>query len=282
MVDRDEHGRLFYTYTRNTDENPNFSEYGRVRLRPEDVLHIPGLGFDGLVGYSPIAMAKNAVGMTLACEEYGASFFENGATPGGVLEHPGVLKDPAKVRESWHSVYGGSKNAGKVAVLEEGMKYQQIGIPPEEAQFLETRKFQIDEIARLYRIPPHMVGDLDKSSFSNIEQQSLEFVKYTLDPWVIRWEQSIQKALFLPQEKKEYFVKMNVDGLLRGDYESRMKGYSIGIQNGFMCPNDIRRLESMDLIPVEEGGEYFLTNGNLCRLKDAGLFGRIPGESQKE
>ena len=281
-VDRDEHGQLFYTYTRNTDENPNFNEYGRVRLKPEDVLHIPGLGFDGLVGYSPIAMAKNAVGMTLACEEYGASFFENGATPGGVLEHPGVLKDPAKVRESWHSVYGGSKNAGKVAVLEEGMKYQQIGIPPEEAQFLETRKFQIDEIARLYRIPPHMVGDLDKSSFSNIEQQSLEFVKYTLDPWVIRWEQSIQKALFLPQEKKEYFVKMNVDGLLRGDYESRMKGYSIGIQNGFMCPNDIRRLESMDLIPVEEGGEYFLTNGNLCRLKDAGLFGRIPGESQKE
>ena len=281
-VDRDEHGRLFYTYTRNTDENPNFSEYGRVRLKPEDVLHIPGLGFDGLVGYSPIAMAKNAVGMTLACEEYGASFFENGATPGGVLEHPGVLKDPAKVRESWHSVYGGSKNAGKVAVLEEGMKYQQIGIPPEEAQFLETRKFQIDEIARLYRIPPHMVGDLDKSSFSNIEQQSLEFVKYTLDPWVIRWEQSIQRALLLPQEKREYFVKMNVDGLLRGDYESRMKGYSIGIQNGFMCPNDVRRLESMDLIPVEEGGEYFLTNGNMCRLKDAGLFGKVPGEQVQE
>ena len=281
-VDRDDKGEIFYVYDRYSDENPNFGEYGRVCLRQEDVLHIPGLGFDGLVGYSPIAMAKNAVGMTLACEEYGASFFENGATPGGVLEHPGVLKDPAKVRESWHSVYGGSKNAGKVAVLEEGMKYQQIGIPPEEAQFLETRKFQIDEIARLYRIPPHMVGDLDKSSFSNIEQQSLEFVKYTLDPWVIRWEQSIQKALFLPQEKKEYFVKMNVDGLLRGDYESRMKGYSIGIQNGFMCPNDIRRLESMDLIPVEEGGEYFLTNGNLCRLKDAGLFGRIPGESQKE
>ena len=281
-VERDGHGRLFYTYTRNTDENPNFSEYGRVRLKPEDVLHIPGLGFDGLVGYSPIAMAKNAVGMTLACEEYGASFFENGATPGGVLEHPGVLKDPAKVRESWHSVYGGSKNAGKVAVLEEGMKYQQIGIPPEEAQFLETRKFQIDEIARLYRIPPHMVGDLDKSSFSNIEQQSLEFVKYTLDPWVIRWEQSIQRALLLPQEKREYFVKMNVDGLLRGDYESRMKGYSIGIQNGFMCPNDVRRLESMDLIPVEEGGEYFLTNGNMCRLKDAGLFGKVPGEQVQE
>ena len=281
-VDRDEHGQLFYTYTRNTDENPNFSEYGRVRLRPEDVLHIPGLGFDGLVGYSPIAMAKNAVGMTLACEEYGASFFENGATPGGVLEHPGVLKDPAKVRESWHSVYGGSKNAGKVAVLEEGMKYQQIGIPPEEAQFLETRKFQIDEIARLYRIPPHMVGDLDKSSFSNIEQQSLEFVKYTLDPWVIRWEQSIQRALFLPQEKREYFVKMNVDGLLRGDYQSRMSGYAVGRQNGWLSSNDIREMENMNLIPEEEGGNLYLINGNLCQLKDAGIFAGKGGGQENQ
>ncbi len=271
-VDRDDKGELYYVYNRYSDENPNFGEYGRVYLAPEDVLHIPGLGFDGLVGYSPIAMAKNAVGMTLACEEYGAGFFENGATPGGVLEHPGVLKDPAKVRESWHAVYGGSKNAGKVAVLEEGMKYQQIGIPPEEAQFLETRKFQVDEIARLYRIPPHMVGDLDKSSFSNIEQQSLEFVKYTLDPWVIRWEQSLQKALLLPQEKREYFVKLNVDGLLRGDYQSRMTGYSVGRQNGWLSANDIREMEDMNPIPAEEGGDLYLVNGNLCKLEDAGLF----------
>lgn len=271
-VDRDDKGELYYIYNRYSDENPNFEDYGRVYLPQEDVLHIPGLGFDGLVGYSPIAMAKNAVGMTLACEEYGAGFFENGATPGGVLEHPGVLKDPAKVRESWHAVYGGSKNAGKVAVLEEGMKYQQIGIPPEEAQFLETRKFRVNEIARLYRIPPHMVGDLDKSSFSNIEQQSLEFVKYTLDPWVIRWEQSLQKALLLPQEKKEYFVKLNVDGLLRGDYQSRMTGYSIGRQNGWLSTNDIREMENMNPIPAEEGGDLYLVNGNLCKLKDAGLF----------
>lgn len=199
-VQRDERGNIYYVYARNSDENPMFKEYGDIRLKAEDVLHIPGLGFDGLIGYSPIAMAKNAVGMTLACEEYGASFFANGANPGGVLEHPGVLKDPSKVRESWNSVYRGVNNAHKIAVLEEGMKYQQIGIPPEEAQFLETRKFQINEIARLYRIPPHMVGDLDKSSFSNIEQQSLEFVKYTLDPWVIRWEQSLQRALLLPGE----------------------------------------------------------------------------------
>lgn len=273
-ADRDERGQLYYIYNRNSDENPNFANHGRIYLHQQDVLHIPGLGFDGLVGYSPIAMAKNAVGMTLACEEYGASFFENGATPGGVLEHPGVLKDPAKVRESWHSVYGGSKNAGRVAVLEEGLKYQQIGIPPEEAQFLETRKFQINEIARLYRIPPHMVGDLDKSSFSNIEQQSLEFVKYTLDPWVIRWEQSLQKALFLPQEKKDYFIRLNVDGLLRGSYKERMDGYSVGIQNGFYSVNDVRRLENMDLIPDELGGNRHLCNGNMIDLAHAGDWSR--------
>ena len=235
-------------------------------------MHIPALGFNGLKGFSPIAMAKNAVGMTLACEEYGASFFANGANPGGVLEHPGVLKDPARVRESWNEVYRGSNNAHKIAVLEEGMKYQQIGIPPEEAQFLETRKFQLNEIARLYRIPPHMIGDLDKSSFNNIEQQSLEFVKYTLDPWVIRWEQSMQKALFLPGEKGTYFVKLNVDGLLRGDYKSRMEGYSIGLQNGFMSPNDVRELEDLNPIPDEEGGNLYLVNGALCRLRDAGIF----------
>lgn len=271
-VDRDRNGQLVYTYTRDSDDNPNFTGYGQVTLGREDVLHIPGLGFDGLVGYSPIAMMKNAVGITLACEEYGASFFANGATPGGVLEHPGILKDPKKVRDSWNEVYRGSGNAHKVAVLEEGMKYQQVGLPPEDSQFLETRKFQLDEIARLYRIPPHMVGDLDKSSFSNIEQQSLEFVKYTLDPWVIRWEQSLQRALLLPGEKTAYFIKLNVDGLLRGDYASRMAGYATARQNGWMSANDIREMEDMNPIPDEEGGNLYLINGNMTKLKDAGIF----------
>ena len=273
-VQRDDKGSIYYVYSRNSDENPMFKEYGNIKLKAEDVLHIPGLGFDGLIGYSPIAMAKNAVGMTLACEEYGASFFANGANPGGVLEHPGVLKDPSKVRESWNSVYRGVSNAHKIAVLEEGMKYQQIGIPPEEAQFLETRKFQINEIARLYRIPPHMVGDLDKSSFSNIEQQSLEFVKYTLDPWVIRWEQSLQRSLLLPGEKGKYFIKLNVDGLLRGDYQSRMNGYAVGRQNGWFSANDIREMENMNPIPDEEGGNLYLINGAMTKLADAGAFAK--------
>lgn len=273
-VQRDDKGNIYYVYSRNSDENPTFKEYGNIKLKAEDVLHIPGLGFDGLIGYSPIAMAKNAVGMTLACEEYGASFFANGANPGGVLEHPGVLKDPSKVRESWNSVYRGVSNAHKIAVLEEGMKYQQIGIPPEEAQFLETRKFQINEIARLYRIPPHMVGDLDKSSFSNIEQQSLEFVKYTLDPWVIRWEQSLQRSLLLPGEKGKYFIKLNVDGLLRGDYQSRMNGYAVVRQNGWFSANDIREMENMNPIPDEEGGNLYLINGAMTKLADAGAFAK--------
>ena len=281
-VQRDDRGNIYYVYSRNSDENPMFKEYGNIKLKAEDVLHIPGLGFDGLIGYSPIAMAKNAVGMTLACEEYGASFFANGANPGGVLEHPGVLKDPSKVRESWNSVYRGVNNAHKIAVLEEGMKYQQIGIPPEEAQFLETRKFQINEIARLYRIPPHMVGDLDKSSFSNIEQQSLEFVKYTLDPWVIRWEQSLQRSLLLPREKGKYFIKLNVDRLLRGDYQSRMNGYAVGRQNGWFSANDIREMENMNPIPDEEGGNLYLVNGAMTKLADAGAFAGADNGQQKE
>ena len=281
-VDRDEKNRLIYIYSRYDEANPNLKEQGDIVLYADEVLHIPGLGFDGLIGYSPIAMARNAVGMTMACEEYGASFFANGANPGGVLEHPGVLKDPAKVRDSWNAVYRGTTNAHKIAVLEEGMKYQQIGIPPEEAQFLETRKFQINEIARLFRIPPHMVGDLEKSSFSNIEQQSLEFVKYTLDPWVIRWEQALKKSLFLPEEKKEFFIKLNVDGLLRGDYQSRMNGYAIGRQNGWLSTNDIREMEDMNPLPEEEGGNLYLVNGAMTKLKDAGAFAKERTESTSE
>ena len=280
-VDRDEHGHLYYEYQRSNDEAPTMKG-STVILKPTDVLHIPGLGFDGLVGYSPIAMAKNAIGMAIACEEYGAKFFANGAAPGGVLEHPGTIKDPQRVRESWQSTFGGSGNSNKIAVLEEGMKYTPIGISPEQAQFLETRKFQINEIARIFRVPPHMVGDLEKSSFSNIEQQSLEFVKYTLDPWVIRWEQSIQRTLLTPEEKKSYYVKFNVEGLLRGDYQSRMNGYAIGRQNGWMSANDIRELENLDRIPAAEGGDLYLINGNMLPMKNAGAFANTNNDGKED
>lgn len=233
VVDRTDKGQLYYEYTHSSDE-ANTMKNETIRLRPENIMHIPGLGFDGLIGYSPIAMAKNSIGMAMACEEYGAKFFNNGAMPGGVLEHPGTVKDPEKIRESWHSAFGGSENANKIAVLEEGMKYTPISISPEQAQFLETRKFQMEEIARIFRVPLHLINDLDKSSFNNIEIQSLEFVQYSLMPWIIRFESAMFRRLLNEEEKKRYFVKMNADGLLRGDYKSRMEGYSIGIQNGFM------------------------------------------------
>lgn len=271
-VDRDESGKIYYEYRTNQKV---------YELKEFDVLHIPGLGFDGLVGYSPIAMAKNAIGMSIAAEEYGATFFSNGATPSGILEHPGTVKNPEAMRESWSRGFSGS-NSHKVAILEEGMKYTPISISPNEAQFLETRKFQITEIARIFRIPPHMVGDLEKSSFSNIEQQSLEFVKYTLDPWVSRWEQTLVKKLLSEEEKKKYTIKFNVDGLLRGDYQSRMNGYAIGRQNGWMSANDIRRLENLDLIPTEDGGDLYLVNGNMLPLDRAGAFANLKEDTNDE
>ena len=280
-VDRDSNGQLYYSYYRGSDEAIRDTQ-NTVILKPSDVLHIPGLGFDGLVGYSPIAMAKNAIGMAIACEEFGAKFFANGAAPSGVLEHPGTIKDPSRVRDAWQSQFGGSSNSGKVAVLEEGMKYTPISISPEQAQFLETRKFQINEIARIFRVPPHMVGDLEKSSFSNIEQQSLEFVKYTLEPWLVRWEQAMVRSLISPTDKNRYFIKFNVDGLLRGDYQSRMNGYATARQNGWMSANDIRELENLDLIPPEAGGDLYLINGNMTKLEDAGLFAATAANGKED
>ena len=280
-VERDTKGQLYYKYQTMKEDAPTMK--GAVyQLDPSEVLHVPGLGFDGLVGYSPIAMAKNAIGLAIAAEEYGSKFYANGAAPSGVLEHPNVLKDPAKVRDSWNAAFGGSSNAHRVAVLEEGMKYTPISISPNEAQFLETRKFQIDEIARIFRVPPHMVGDLEKSSFSNIEQHSLEFVKYTLNPWVCRWEQALQRALLDDEEKGKYFFRFNVEGLLRGDYQSRMQGYAIARQNGWMSENDIRELENLDRIPAELGGDLYLVNGNMLPLSQVEQNNAYASEDKSE
>ena len=255
---------IFYTY---------MDTKGKMyRLTNKEVLHIPGLGFDGLIGYSPIAMTKNAIGLSIAAEEYGSRFFANSANPSGVLEHPGVLKDPKKIRESWNEVYGGTSNSHRVAVLEEGLTFKPISIPPNDAQFLETRKFQINEICRIFRVPPHMVADLEKSSFSNIEQQSLDFIVNTIRPWLIRIEQSICQKLLLPDEKGVFFAKFNVNGMLRGDFTSRMNGYAIARQNGWMNVDEIRELEDMNKLPKGMGGDRFLCNGNMVDLTQAGSF----------
>lgn len=263
LVNRNDQGMLYYQYVKDGQT---------FLLRNYEVLHIPGLGFDGLIGYSPIAMAKNAIGMAIATEEYGAKFFANGASPGGVLEHPGVVKDPARIRESWNAVYQGSGNAHRVAVLEEGMKFQPIGIPPEQAQFLETRKFQIEEICRIFRVPPHLVANLDRATFSNIEHQSISFIDNTIVPWVTRIEQSLQKALFSENEKKNFCIKFNLNGRLRGDAAARAAFYQTMRQNGIMSANDIRELEEMNLIPDELGGNKLLVNGNFVDMASAGAW----------
>lgn len=267
--DRDEDGNLFYRYNQNSGDHKTDKD-NYVILKGKDILHIPGMGFDGIVGYSPIAYAKNTMGTGLACDEYGNKFYANGATLSGVLEHPGVLKEPKKLRDSWQAAYGGSANSHKTAVLEEGMKYHAISVTPNDAQFLETKKFTRSEIAGLFGVPPHMIGDLERATFSNIEHQSIEFAKYTLYPWVTRIEQAMSRILLSDEERKKYAIKFNLDSLLRGDYQSRMAGYAQGIQNGFLSPNDVRALEDMDLIPEEKGGNRYMINGSMTPLDKAG------------
>lgn len=280
-TDRDDQGRIYYIYHAYTDEKPGKKNQD-IYFRYDEVFHVPGLGFNGLIGFSPIAMMKNALGTTLAVEKYGSAFFKNGAQPSGVLEHPGILKNPDKIRQNWSDVYGGSNNAHKVAVLEEGMKYTAISLPPEDSQFLSTREFGVNEICRIFRVPPHMVQDLSHSTFSNIEHQSIDFVVHTLTPWLVRFEQSITKDLLLPDEQDKYYAKFNVDGLLRGDYQSRMQGYATGISNGFLCPNDIRTLEQMDRIPAEKGGDSYYLNGGYVRLEDTDTIGERSGQGSPE
>ena len=269
-VDRDEHGEIYYIYHAYTDEAPG-EKNKDIIFRRDEVLHVPGLGFNGLVGFSPIAMMKNSLGTTLAVEKYGSAFFKNGAQPSGVLEHPGVLKNPEKIRQNWSAVYGGANNAHKVCVLEEGMSYKPISLPPEDSQFLSTRQFGVEEICRIFRVPPHMVQDLQRATFNNIEHMSIEFVMHTLMPWLIRIEQAIIKDMLMDEEKDEFFPKFNVDGLMRGDYKSRMEGYAVAITNGIMSVNDVRKLENLDPLDDSEGGNLHLINGSYTRLSQAGL-----------
>lgn len=268
-VDRNEKGEIYYIYHAYTDEVPGKTNKD-IYLRKDEVFHVPGMSYNGLVGFSPIAVMKNSLGTTLAVEKYGSSFFKNGAQPSGVLEHPGILKNPQKIRENWTEVYGGAGNAHKIAVLEEGMQYKAISLPPEDSQFLSTRQFGVTEICRIFRVPPHLVQSMEHATFSNIEHQSIDFVVHTLTPWLVRFEQAIVKDLLLPDEQDKYYPKFNVDGLLRGDYQSRMQGYATGISNGFLSPNDVHRLENMDLIPPENGGDDYYLNGGYVKLQDAG------------
>lgn len=231
---------------------------GTVTLPQWDVLHVRGLGTDGYRGLSPIGLMRQTIGLGLAAQEFGSRFFSNGARPSVLLEHPGHLSDGAvaRLRRQFEESYSGLERAHRVAILEEGMRPHTIGIPPDDAQFLETRRFQVEEIARIYRVPPHMLGDLERATFSNIEHQSISFVTHSLRPWLVRIEQAMSRALLSEAERRTHYIEALVDGLLRGDVESRYRAYSVGRQWGWLSANDVRRLENMD--PVPSGDAYLV------------------------
>jgi len=260
--DRDENGNLIY-WTLLPNNEPR-------RLDAFDVLHIPGFGFDGIVGYNPVRLAQEAIGLSLAAEEFGATFFGNGATPSGVIEYPAALSDTAleNYKKEARAAYQGLTNSHKVMILEEGLKYHQVTIPPDAAQFLETRKFQIAEIARVFRVPLHMLQELDRSTNNNIEHQSIEFVVHTIRPWLVRIEQRIRMQLLSPREKRMgYYAGFVVEGLLRGDTKSRYEAYGVALDKGWMSPNEVRKKENENPYP---GGDAYRVPLNTAKVNPDG------------
>lgn len=247
--------------------------YKRQPMPNEQILHVAGLGFDGVKGYSPIGQARKSLELAISMDKHGEALYRNSAQPGGVLEHPGKLGDKAykNLKAAWEARHMGPDNAGKMAILEEGMQYKPIGFPPKDAQFIESRKFQIAEVARWFRVPLHMLAELDRATNNNIEHISLEFVMYTLQPWLVRWEQWMTIRLLTEKERKKgYFIQFLVDGLLRGDIASRYQAYATGRQNGWLSANDIRVLENMNPI---DGGEVYLVPLNMVSADEVGKRG---------
>ena len=245
------------------------------------VLHVPSFGYDGLQGKSLIALAREAVGLGIAAQQYGASFFGNGARPGGILEHPGKLSKEAhdRLRGSWNAAHGGLTNAQRVAILEEGMKFAAVAIPPEDAQFLQTRQFQRAEVAAIFRVPPHMIGDLERATFSNIEQQSSDFYTNSLQPWLKRWEQRLMRSLLVGAERQTHLVEFLVDALLRADTTARYQAYAVGRNGGWLSANDIRERENMNPI---EGGDEYLTPLNMSPVGTLPPTPSPEGEGEEE
>lgn len=240
-----------------------FTIDSKQRLEQEDVLYFRAFSTDGINGRGIITLARESIGLTAATEHFGANFFGNGATPGGVLEYPGKVKDEAmlkRLRESWNQRH--QRNGG-IAILEDGLKYEKIGIPPEDSQFLETRKFQVNEIARWFRIPPHMLGDLERATFSNIEEQSLEYVKHTLRPWLVRIEQGLRSQLLPFGAQGAYYFEHMVDGLLRGDIKGRFEAYALALQNGWLSINEVRKKENMNPVDGGDVHRYPLNTGEV-------------------
>jgi HK97 family phage portal protein len=246
---------------------------GPIFLSRDKILHVPGLGFDGFVGYSVIAMARKSLGLSMALETFGATFFGNGTNPGMVISHPGKLSDVghANLKAALTASHGGLGKSHRLMLIEEGMKVEKYGIPPDDCQFLETRTFQIPEVARWFNLPPHKIKDLTRSSFSNIESEQISFVTDSILPWLVRLEQNFAMQLLTPSDKDlsgrgRLYFKHSVEGLMRGDAASRSAFYSQMFNIGAFSVNEIRALEDFDPI---EGGDLHLVPMNMISLKEA-------------
>lgn len=237
------------------------------RLDPADVFHLRTLSLDGFNGWFCVRLFREAIGVLLAMEEFGARWFGQGSRPAGAIMHPGVLDEKAhdQLRSSWERLHSGVGNAHRVAILEEGSKFEAIAVPPEESQFLQSQQFGVTQIARAFRIPPHMLGDLTRATFTNIEMQNLEFHQETMLPWLKRWEQEINRQLLTEEERPQLFAEFVPDAILRGDTVSRFKAYFTGRQGGWLSTNDVREKENMN--PVDRGDDY-LRPLNLVPVDD--------------
>jgi HK97 family phage portal protein len=261
-------GELLYEYRESSGQPRTFLQ--------SEILHIRGLSADGLVGYSPISVARRAFDRKLRMEQFEQAFYDNNAQPGAVLKHPGQLSDKAygRLLESWEGRHKGAENANKVAILEEGLDLASMGVPQSDAQFLESQKFGRSEIAAMFRVPLHMINDLDRATFSNIEHLSMEFVIDTLTPWLVAWEQAIARDLLTPEERKRYYAKHKLQARLRGDNASRSQFYSMGLQWGWFSINDVRELE--DLNPIADGDTYFVPLNMVPINQAAKGVGAVP------
>ncbi|WP_052098095.1 phage portal protein [Paenibacillus stellifer] len=257
------------------------NDRGKIEKLPaERILHIPGFGFDGIVGYSPIRMAAEAVGLGMAASEFTSRFYGQGMNIGSAIEFPNAMSPEAYERlRAWINETGpGLANSWKPIILEDGGKFSRFPLTFVDAQFIETRKMNRDEICGLFRVPPHMIANLERSTNNNIEHQSIEFVMHTLMPYLTRIEQACNLKLFTPEERAQgYYVKFNVSGLLRGDYKSRQEGLNIQRQNGIINADEWREMEEMN--PIEDGsGEAYLVNGNMIPIEDADSLNDPAGE----
>lgn len=261
-------GQLVYKYYPGSDDKKLVEGFDIPR---ENMLHIPGFGFDGVIGYSPLSLAREAIGLGMAAEEFGARFFGSGSNPGMVVEHQGKLSDPKSFRDAINDVHQGLGKSHRVMLLEEGMKATKITVDPKDSQFLETRKFQISEICRLFHVPPHMLADVEKSTSwgSGIEEQNIGFITHTMRPWFVLWEEELARVLLLDSEMDDYFFEFDLMALLRGDSQKRWAAYIMGKRNGILNADEIRGWENLNPIPEGLGKEYIVEK-NMIGLGDLG------------